>query len=259
MAKQNTDIIPYIMLLCFIIVFPILMTLDWKKILKKIFNRFKNEPPVFKHQYYIGDVVRFGFLPHDILSNKHFEITDINDYFYGDDPIREFTLMDEQRNSFYLHIPITHHPQSISISKKVNRLRLLFKESNYDYQDCNTIDKAMLKQFVYNHPDMRTDLQQLFPPLFQTFNNLKCYDIPEECYQKKTSNPIISFFKSIVEIVIEVFIEDNIEKKPPSPVFLLTTYEDAEHHCAIKIHQYPSNRIETFISHHYPISVIQDL
>lgn len=256
------NIIQWILMLCSIIGFTTFLMVDWGKIPKKIIPRFKNKSFVFQHKYQIGNVIRFGFLPQDMLSNKHFEITDINDYFYGDDPLREFTLMDEQRNCCYLLIPITRNPQSISVSKKVNRLRLLFKESSYSYKNRNTINRSMLKEFIQHHPDMHHDLHQLSPPLFKTFNNLKCYDIPEECYQKKWPNLLLSFVKFIFKVIVYFLKEDYSEKKSHSLtplLFSLTSYEDVDHHYAIKIHQYPSNRVEAFISYNYPISVIQDL
>lgn len=262
MTNQEPGTISLIAMLCFILGLSIFLRVDWKNIAKRIINTLKKKPFVFQHKYQIGNVIRFGFLPQDMLSNKHFEITDINDYFYGNEPLREFTLLDEQRNCCYLLIPITRNPQSISVSKKVNRLRLLFKESSYSYEDCNTISRSMLKQFIQHHPDMHHDLHQLSPPLFKTFNNLKCYDIPKECYKKKWKNHLFSFFKFIFEIIV-IFLEDDYhEKKSPSPtppLFSLTSYEDVDHHYAIKIHQYPSNRVEAFISYNYPISVIQDL
>lgn len=186
----------------------------------------KRELKLPKHKYQLGDIIQFGFLPQEELSNQHFEVTDVKTLLLGETFVSEFTLIDSDRNCIYLKIDRTHQPQHITISKKINRLTQIFDKFVQSYKRTHHISLSILERFTTQNPDLSSSIEWISSSLYQAAHDVKSTVLLEESQR----NPEFAFY----------------------------VFEDRKGKAAIELREYPSNIIETFISVHHPISAIQD-
>lgn len=68
-----------------------------------------------------GDIIKFQYLPQSDLSNKQFEISNINTYDFEDRNLTEFTLKGDNKDGIYLIVDETGDEPFLSLSKKIQR------------------------------------------------------------------------------------------------------------------------------------------
>jgi len=68
-----------------------------------------------------GDIIKFQYLPQIDLSNKQFEISNINTYDFEDRNLTEFTLSGDNKDPIYLIINETDDEPFLSLSRKIQR------------------------------------------------------------------------------------------------------------------------------------------
>ena len=68
-----------------------------------------------------GDIIKFQYLPQSDLSNKQFEISNINTYDFEDRNLTEFTLTGDNKDAIYLIVNETDDEPFLSLSKKIQR------------------------------------------------------------------------------------------------------------------------------------------
>jgi len=69
----------------------------------------------------LGDIVKFGFLPQEDLSNKRLEVIEVNTYDFRGETSTSFTLKSETGAVVWLTVTNEDGEEYLSISKKVNR------------------------------------------------------------------------------------------------------------------------------------------
>jgi len=68
-----------------------------------------------------GDIIKFQYLPQNDLSNRQFEVSNINTYDFEDRNLTEFTLTGDNKDAIYLIINETDDEPFLSLSKKIQR------------------------------------------------------------------------------------------------------------------------------------------
>ncbi|HFE37549.1 MAG TPA: hypothetical protein ENK06_03885 [Gammaproteobacteria bacterium] len=68
-----------------------------------------------------GDIIKFQYLPQNELSNKQFEISNINTYDFEDRKLTEFVLRGDTPEMIYLTVDETGDEAFLSVSRKISR------------------------------------------------------------------------------------------------------------------------------------------
>ena len=68
-----------------------------------------------------GDIIKFHFMPQTELSNKQFQVSDVNTYDFEDRKLTEFTLKGESSSLIFLTVDETDDEPFLSFSRKVTR------------------------------------------------------------------------------------------------------------------------------------------
>lgn len=90
---------------------------------KSFFNNEKKELRTLEHPRDLntGDIIKFDFMPQSDLSNKQFQVSDVNTYDFEDRKLTEFTLKGDAAGQIYLTVDETGDEPFLSFSKKINR------------------------------------------------------------------------------------------------------------------------------------------
>lgn len=72
----------------------------------------------------LGDIIKFKFMDHDVLSGKQFEVTKVNTYFYGSVSMPEFALTDSEGNTVYMVVEDEDEEEYLEISKVVKKSQI---------------------------------------------------------------------------------------------------------------------------------------
>jgi len=89
----------------------------------KSFFEPKKEVRVLNHarDLQIGDILKFRFTPQAELSNKRFQVSQINTYDYEDRKLTEFHLEDDGDEPIFITIDETDDVPFIAITRKIQR------------------------------------------------------------------------------------------------------------------------------------------
>lgn len=95
---------------------------------KKSFKRLEHPKDLM-----IGDIVKFSFLSQPDLSNKKFEVVEINTYDFKHEVSTQFSLKGEGGNIIFLVVENEDGEESLSVSKSISRkvVKKLFKEKDF--------------------------------------------------------------------------------------------------------------------------------
>ncbi|MDH3325739.1 MAG: hypothetical protein OEM38_03370 [Gammaproteobacteria bacterium] len=98
--------------------------MSMKGLFKSFFNNDeKKETRILDHPRDLnkGDIVKFHLMPQPELSNKEFQVTDVNTYDFEDRKLTELTLKGGSQASVYLTVDETDDEPFLSFSRKINR------------------------------------------------------------------------------------------------------------------------------------------